>query len=78
MKKKVMSKEMAARALTILAQEHLKAYPAEERDRRIKAFGSKVAELRRKNAKSSSLAQLLGIVGKPELTDSIYKFVFRS
>jgi hypothetical protein len=46
MKKKVMSKEMAARALTILAQEHLKAYPAEERDRRIKAFGSKVAELR--------------------------------
>jgi len=33
------SKENAARALTSLAEEHLKFYPLEERERRIKTFG---------------------------------------
>ena len=55
MKKKVLSKEKAAHALALLAEEHLKSFPAEERERRIKAFGSKVSELKRKCAKSSKL-----------------------
>jgi hypothetical protein len=53
MKKKTMSKEKAAKALALLVEEHLKAYPEEERERRIKAFGSKISELRRESAKSS-------------------------
>jgi len=48
-----MSKEKAARALALLAEDHLKSYPEEERERMIKAFGAKVSELRRKSAKSS-------------------------
>ena len=50
MKKKTMSKEQAARALARLAEEHLKSYPEEEREKMIKAFGSKVSELKGKRA----------------------------
>lgn len=47
MKKNAMSKEKAARALTLLAEEHLKSYPLKERERMIKAFGMKISELNR-------------------------------
>jgi len=47
MKKSVMSKEKTARALVLLAEKHLKTYPEEERERRIKAFGTKVSDLNR-------------------------------
>jgi hypothetical protein len=53
MKKKAVSKEKAAQALALLAEEHLKTYPVEERDGRIRAFGIKVLELKKKRAKSS-------------------------
>jgi hypothetical protein len=53
MKKRVSKKEKAALALTLLAEEHLKSYPAEEQERMIRAFGLKIAELKRKRAKSS-------------------------
>jgi hypothetical protein len=65
MKKKVMSKEKAARALVHLAEEHLKTYSEEEREKRIKAFGAKVSELRRKSAKSSKPRAASRVVGKP-------------
>ena len=65
MKEKAMSKEKAALALARLAEEHLKTCPEEERKRIIKAFGSKVSELRKKSANFQSLAQLHGVVGKP-------------
>jgi hypothetical protein len=47
MKKKVLSKGKAAHALALLAEEHLKSFRAEERERRIKAFGMKVSHLNR-------------------------------
>jgi len=53
MKKKISRKEKAALALTRIAEEHLKSYPVEEQERMIRAFGLKVAELKRKSAKSS-------------------------
>lgn len=40
-------------ALTLITEEYLKAFPVEEQERRIRAFGMKVAELRKKSAKSS-------------------------
>lgn len=53
MKKNVSRKEKAAVALTLLTEEYLKSFPKEEQERRIRAFGLKVAELRKKSAKSS-------------------------
>jgi hypothetical protein len=52
-KKKVMSKEKAAHALVLLAEEHLKSFSSHERETRIKAFVIKVSELKRKRASSS-------------------------
>jgi len=53
MKKKISRREKAALALTLIAEEHLKSYPVEEQERMIRAFGLKIAELKRKRAKSS-------------------------
>jgi hypothetical protein len=55
MKKKISGKEKAALALTLIAEEHLKSYPVEEQERMIRAFGLKIAELRKKRTKSSKL-----------------------
>jgi hypothetical protein len=53
MKKKISRKEKAALAIAQIAEEHLKSYPVEEQERMIRAFGLKIAELKRKSAKSS-------------------------
>jgi hypothetical protein len=53
MKKNASRKEKAALALTLLTEEYLKSFPVEEQERRIRAFGLKIAELRKKSAKSS-------------------------
>lgn len=53
MEKKVPRKEKAAIALARLVEDHMKTMPAEEQERRWLAFELKVAELKRKRAKSS-------------------------
>jgi hypothetical protein len=47
MKKEAMSKGKAARALKLLAEEHLRNFAEEERVRRIMAFAMKVPSLKR-------------------------------
>lgn len=53
MEKKISRKEKAALALARLVEDHMKTYPAEEQERRWRAFELKVADLKRKRAKSS-------------------------
>jgi transposase-like protein len=53
MKRKTTSKEKAALALLKLVEGHMKTLPAEEQERRWSAFELKVAELKKKRAKSS-------------------------
>jgi hypothetical protein len=50
MKRRISRKEKAALALTRIAEEHLKSYPVEEQERMIRAFGLKLAELKRKRS----------------------------
>jgi len=53
MKKRTLTKQKAARMLTALAEEHLDHLPVDEREAKVKAFRSKVSQLRSRSAKSS-------------------------
>lgn len=53
MQKKMAREEKAALALAKLVEDHMKTLPVEEQERRWHAFELKIAELKRKRAKSS-------------------------
>jgi hypothetical protein len=52
-KERFSRKEKAAVALTLIAEEHLKSYPAEEQERTVRRFGLKVAKLSKEERQSS-------------------------